>query len=313
MTGSRVGFVGLGRMGEPMVRNLLKAGFPLALCDAERARAERLAAEAASAGADATVPDSLAALGAAADAVVTMLPDGRIVRAVVMGEGANDGLVAGLAKGALVIDMSSSSPVGTRALGALLAERGIRLVDAPVSGGVKRAVDGSLAIMAGGAPEDVEAARPILAALGRQVFHAGPLGCGHAIKALNNYLSAAGLLAAGEALRVGEKFGLQPETMVDIWNASTGRNNATEVKFKQFIIPRTWAAGFSLGLMAKDLRTAMEVAEATGETAAFGAECTRIFNAAEAMLGGEADHTEVVRWLGLAAGDDTLSEGGGER
>lgn len=167
-----------------------------------------------------------------------MLPNGKIVEDVVFGrDGANDRLAAGLKAGSVIVDMSSSSPVGTRALAARPAERGIKLVDAPVSGGVKRAVDGSLAIMAGGDAADVERLRPVLGAMGRQVFHTGPVGTGHAMKALNNYLSAAGLLAAGEAMLMGQKFGLQAETMVDVWNASTGRNNATEVKFKPFIIP----------------------------------------------------------------------------
>lgn len=296
MTGSRVGFVGLGRMGEPMVRNLLKAGFPLALCDAERARAERLAAEAASAGADATVPDSLAALGAAADAVVTMLPDGRIVRAVVMGEGANDGLVAGLAKGALVIDMSSSSPVGTRALGALLAERGIRLVDAPVSGGVKRAVDGSLAIMAGGAPEDVEAARPILAALGRQVFHAGPLGCGHAIKALNNYVSAAGLAAVCEALDAAQRFGIDPSVANRVFDASTGKNNTTENKVEAFMLSGRFDSGFALALMRKDLQTALSLMDGVEASKGLAERCVQLWEGADHALGKGADHTAFYRY-----------------
>lgn len=123
------------------------------------------------------------------------------------------------------------------------------------------------------------------------------------MKALNNYLSAAGLLAAGEAMLIGKKFGLEPETMVDVWNASTGRNNATEVKFKPFIIPRTWAAGFATGLMVKDLRTALEVAEATGEPAEFARLCTEIWARAEAAIGPGSDHTEIVRYLEEIAGD----------
>ncbi|ROP90539.1 3-hydroxyisobutyrate dehydrogenase [Stella humosa] len=295
----QVGFVGLGMMGEPMVKRLLGAGHRVALADADPARLAVFAGEAA-----ASRPPTLAAMGEACPVVITMLPNGRIVEDVVFGrDGANDGLVAGLAAGSVVVDMSSSSPVGTRALGQRLAERGIRLVDAPVSGGVKRAVDGSLAIMAGGDAADVDRLRPIFAALGRQVFHTGPVGTGHAMKALNNYLSAAGLLAAGEAMLIGQKFGLAAETMVDVWNASTGRNNATEVKFKPFIIPKTWAAGFSMGLMVKDLRTALEVAEATGEPADFARLCTEIWAAAEAKVGPGADHTEIVRYLDEMDGD----------
>ena len=295
-----IGFVGLGMMGTPMVKRLLGAGHQVALADADPNRLAELGTEKGT-----SVPESLAAVGAGSDVVVTMLPNGRIVRDVVLGrDGANDGLAAGLAEGSVIVDMSSSSPVGTRALGEELAARGLRLVDAPVSGGVKRAIDGSLAIMAGGAVEDVERVKPMLLAMGKQVFHTGPLGTGHAMKALNNYLSAAGLLAAGEAMLIGQKFGLAPETMVDVWNMSTGRNNATEVKFKQFIIPRTWKAGFSMGLMAKDLRTALELAEATGEPAEFARLCSRIYDGAEVLLGGAADHTEVVRYLEEIADDN---------
>jgi 3-hydroxyisobutyrate dehydrogenase len=287
----RIGFVGLGNMGRPMVENLLKAGFGLAVADAEPRRLAGL-------GVKALLPASLAALGEMSDIVIAMLPDGKIVRKALLGEeGSNDGVLAGLKAGALVVDMSSSAPVGTRLLGAELAERGIALVDAPVSGGVKRAIDGTLAIMVGGADADIERARPLLAAMGRDIFPTGPLGSGHAMKALNNYVSAAGLAAAAEAVLVGERFGLDPTTMVDILNASTGRNNATENKFKQFIVPKRYAAGFTMGLMAKDLRTALETAEATATPTPLAAACIALWNDAEAKLGPAADHTEIARYL----------------
>jgi len=278
-------------MGAPMAENLLKAGFELVLGDADPARLAGFAARAA-------VPASLAALGRASELVVTMLPDGKTVRKVLCGTaGSNDGVLAGLAAGSLVIDMSSSAPVGTRELGAELAARGVALVDAPVSGGVKRAVDGTLAIMAGGTAADIERCRPLLAAMGRDIFPTGKLGSGHAMKALNNYVSAAGLAAAAEAVLVGRRFGLDPAVMTDILNASTGRNNATENKLKQFILSRRYSAGFSLGLMAKDLRTALETAEATATPAPLAAACIALWNAAEARLGAAADHTEIARYL----------------
>jgi 3-hydroxyisobutyrate dehydrogenase len=287
----RIGFVGLGNMGAPMAENLLKAGFELAIADADPGRLAGFAKRAAQ-------PASLAELGRASELVITMLPDGKIVRKVLCGTaGSNDGILAGLAAGSLVIDMSSSAPVGTRALGAELAARGVALVDAPVSGGVKRAVDGTLAIMVGGEAADVERCRPLLAAMGRDIFPTGPLGSGHAMKALNNYVSAAGLAAAAEAVLVGQRFGLDPAVMTDILNASTGRNNATENKLKQSILSRRYGAGFSLGLMAKDLRTALETAEATATPAPLAAACIALWNAAEARLGGAADHTEIARYL----------------
>ena len=287
----RIGVVGLGNMGRPMAENLLKGGFALAVADVDPRRLAGL-------GVKALLPASLAALGEMSEIVITMLPDGKIVRKALLGDdGSNDGVLDGLQPGSLVIDMSSSAPVGTRELGAELAARGIALVDAPVSGGVKRAVDGTLAIMVGGADADIERARPLLAAMGRDIFPTGPLGSGHAMKALNNYVSAAGLAAAAEAVLVGQRFGLDPTTMVDILNASTGRNNATENKFKQFIVPKRYAAGFTMGLMAKDLRTALETAEATATPTPLAAACIALWNQAEAKLGPAADHTEIARYL----------------
>jgi 3-hydroxyisobutyrate dehydrogenase len=282
----RVGFVGLGQMGAPMARNLAGAGFRLALLDARPGVAAGL-------GPDAELPADGAGVGAACRVVITMLPDGAIVRDAVLGE---RGIAATLAPGGVVIDMSSSSPVGTRQLGTDLAARGIALIDAPVSGGVKRAVDGSLAIMAGGDAAVIERCRPILAAMGRQIFATGPLGSGHAMKALNNYVSAAGLAAAAEAVLAGSRFGLDPETIVGILNASTGRNNSTEIKFPQFILPRRFTSGFSLGLMVKDLRTALDVAQATGTPAPVAESVVGAWAAAEKLLGGQADHTAVVQY-----------------
>ncbi len=156
----RIGLVGLGQMGAPMARNLARAGFQLVVADASADAVRRFAADTSC-----VAPPDLKSLGAECRVVITMLPDGATVRRVVLGEG-GDSLAAGLARGAIVIDMSSSSPVGTRELGKELEGRGIALIDAPVSGGVKKAIDGSLAIMAGGDPNTIEAVRPVLAAMG---------------------------------------------------------------------------------------------------------------------------------------------------
>jgi 3-hydroxyisobutyrate dehydrogenase len=287
----RIGFVGLGQMGAPMARNLARAGFKLAVADASAEAVRRLAAEVSC-----EAPASLASLGAACRVVITMLPDGKAVREVV--------LVMDMARESLVIDMSSSSPVGTRELGRALAERGVALVDAPVSGGVKKAIDGSLSIMAGGDAATVERVRPILAAMGKQIFLTGPLGSGHAMKALNNYVSAAGLAAAAEAVLAGSRFGLDPAAMVAILNASTGKNNSTENKFPQFVLSRAFNSGFSLGLMVKDLRTALDVAHATGTPAPLGEACVEAWARAEQLLGGQADHTAVVKYWERLAGSE---------
>jgi 3-hydroxyisobutyrate dehydrogenase len=298
----RIGLVGLGQMGAPMGRNLARAGFRLAVADASADAVRRFAAETSC-----EVAPDLKSLGTACRVVITMLPDGATVRRVVLGETREDGgdcLAAGLAQGAVVIDMSSSSPVGTRELGPLLAARGIALIDAPVSGGVKKAIDGSLAIMAGGDPAVIEAVRPVLGAMGGKIFATGPLGAGHAMKALNNYVSAAGFAAAAEAVLAGARFGLEPETIVTILNASTGRNNSTENKFPQMVLPRTFNSGFTVGLMVKDLRIALDVAKASGMPAPLAETCLAEWAATERELGAAADHTAAVKhWERLAGSE----------
>ena len=170
------------------------------------------------------------------------------------------------------------------------------MVDAPVSGGVKKATDGTLAIMVGGEAEPVTRVRPILEAMG-MVFATGPSGSGHAMKALNNFLSAANLAIAAEAVIAGQRFGLDPATMISILNASTGRNTGTDSKFPNNILPRTFNSGFALGLMAKDLRLALEVARSSGAPAGLLEKTAQMWAAAEQQLGGKADNTEVVKYL----------------
>jgi 3-hydroxyisobutyrate dehydrogenase len=236
----------------------------------------------------------LPTLAQASQTVITMLPDGKIVREVVFGR---DGLISRLAPGALVMDMSSCDPTGTRELGRSLDERGIELIDAPVSGGVKRAEDATLSAMVGGKAEPIERAMPLIRTVARDVFLTGPLGSGHAMKALNNMVSAAGLWIAAEAVRVGAAFGLEPGTIVDILNASTGRNNSTENKLKQHMLSRRFASGFSLGLMAKDLRAAAMLADATHIPAPLLQRCAELWSEAANELGGAEDHTAIVKFL----------------
>jgi 3-hydroxyisobutyrate dehydrogenase len=297
---ARVGFVGLGQMGLPMARNLVRAGYRIAAHDAS-GEALRRARDAGGA----ETPGSLKAIGEGCEAVITMLPDGDVVRAVLFGSvAAADCVLAGLARGGIVIDMSSSSPVGTRELGARLAKQGIAMLDAPVSGGVRKAVDASLSIMVGGEAETIARCRPLFEAMGKQIFLTGALGSGHAMKALNNYVSAAGLIAAAEAVLAGQRFGLDPKTIVDILNASTGTNNSTQNKFHQYILSRAFDSDFSLDLMVKDLGIALETARATGSPAPFGQACLKAWTEAQAALGPGADHTAVVRYWEKLAGTE---------
>jgi 3-hydroxyisobutyrate dehydrogenase len=281
-------FVGLGQMGLPMAKRCIAAGFEVRGADPSAAAREAFA----TAGGKAFATGKEAASGASV--LITMLPDSRIVREAVLGE---NGVAGVLSTGALIVDMSSSVPVETQALGKALAERGIGLIDAPVSGGVKRAVDGTLAIMAGGDAALVERARPLLQAMAKSVFATGPLGSGHAMKALNNYVSAAGLVAACEALLVGRRFGLAPDTIIDVLNASTGKNNSTDVKMKQFVISENFASGFSLALMAKDLRIAADLSKIVGVDPSNAETIARLWEKARESLDKAADHTAIYRFI----------------
>lgn len=290
-----VGFVGLGTMGGGMCRRLAETGFPLLAYDI---RPEAL--EAPPHGVRAAA--SLQMLGAAADIVVVMLPDGVAVRDVV-----TTGLAPAMAAGSVVVDMSSSAALGTLELASELHTRGIALVDAPVSGSPAAAATGELTIMVGGDDAAVERCRPVLNALG-SVMRTGSLASGHAVKALNNTLAAVALAASAEALLVARRFGLDPAVVLDVLNRSTGRNDATENKLRQFVLSRAFASGFKLELMAKDLRTAAELAEATDSPFALGGACLELWRAALDDLGPGADNTAVVLAMEEAAGATLVSD-----
>lgn len=283
---ARIAVIGLGNMGLPMSACLARTGFEVAGYDLSPTARERYAAAGLHAAADA------AGAVAGAAVVITLLPDGRIVRAAI------DGLRRHLKPGTVVIDMSSSEPMGTRALGETLIAAGIPFIDAPVSGGVKRALDGTLAIMAGGEAETIDRVEAVLAAMGRSIFRTGPLGSGHAMKALNNYVSAAGLIASVEALAIGRRFGIEADTIVDVLNASSGRSNTSEAKLKQFVISESFASGFSLGLMAKDVRTAVDLGTALDMAMPLSGAVREAWSEAEKRLGSDADHTEISRYVG---------------
>jgi len=287
----RVGFIGLGNMGLPMAANLAKAGQDIIVYDLNRGVVDDFVKEHGGRPAN-----GLVSVAENADLIITIVPTGKDVRRIALGDGDVDALAAHMESGKLLLDMSSSDPTGSVDLAGVLREQGISFVDAPVSGGVKRAIDGSLAIMVGGDPADIERCQPLLDIMGGQIFQCGPVGSGHAMKALNNMLSAIGLAAAGEALLIGKKFGLDPAVMVDTINRSTGRNNATEVKFHQFVLNENFASGFTNALMVKDLTTAQDLARATEVPAPFTALVREIFAETKAQFGSDSDHTEVVRW-----------------
>ena len=281
----KIGFAGIGAMGTPMSINLIKAGHKLVLFDIDPKKAQAVAATN-----ECEVATSLADMASKSDTVITMLPDGKLVHKALLGAG---GICETLKPGSLIIDMSSSSPMGTRELGALLAQKGFQFIDAPVSNGVKGATAATLSIMVGGDKVIFERVKPMLEKMGNQIYHAGPLGAGHAIKALNNYVSAAGMIAACEAMHAGAAFGIDPNVAIDIINTSSGYNGTTQRKCKQFMISGSYNAGFSTGLMAKDVRTALEIAQAMGTSTILAKPTADIWDDMEKKLGFLSDHTEM--------------------
>ena len=284
-----VGFIGIGNMGAPMVRCLAKAGHQVLMYDM---RAEAMASVAdAQLGIEAAA--NSAELAKRCEIVITMLPESRHVRDAIVGENGIAG--HGFARGSVVIDMGSSFPLDTRSLGEALAAKGIGLIDAPVSGGVGKAVTGTLAIMTGGDAALIDRVEPVLTAMGA-IHRTGALGSGHAMKALNNYVSAAGLVATAEALIVGKKFGLDGAVMTKVLNASTGRNNTTENKAERYMLTRKFDSGFALALMEKDVGMARRLAEELGIVADELTFVSGYLTKALAALGKDADHTAVLQF-----------------
>jgi len=293
-TGDRkypVGFIGIGKMGFPMAGRIAAHGYPLHIYDVSEAARAAFCRQVPSAREEKTP----AAIGRCCEVAILMLPDSEAVKQVLFAE--TDGLAAHLKRGAAVIDMSSSDPSATRGIGPRLKELGVDFIDAPVSGGVKRAKDGTLAIMAGGDGAVIARAKPLLMTMGSSLIETGVLGSGHAMKALNNYVSAAGLLAACEALKAGVAFGIAPETVVAVLNASTGKNNSTENKLMQYIVSGLYNSGFTLGLMRKDIAIAAGLANSLGSRTLLGEGLLESWADAEAKLGSNADHTEIYRLL----------------
>ena len=284
-------FVGIGNMGWPMAARLLGAGIAVAVNDAVPGRAADFVRQVGGVEAG-----DLAAAAAAADVVITMLPTSRHVADAVAA------LRAGLKQDHVVIDMSSGAPAATQAIAADLDVLGVTMLDAPVSGGVSRAVTGELAIMAGGDAAALDRVEPLLRAMGTTIHRIGGLGSGQAMKALNNLVSAGGFLIGIEALLIGQQFGIDPGLMTDVLNASTGMNNSTQKKFKQFVLSRKFNSGFGLDLMVKDLSIALEVARASGVAAPFSNLCRELSASAQALLGPGQDHTALARLSEALAG-----------
>ena len=277
-------------MGEPMAGHLAKAGHALALFDVREGHAERLSSTLAGASAPATPAD----VARRSDIVITMVPNGEVVRDLVAGP---EGLLAGFRPGSLLLDTSSAEPWLTQESGRLLAERGVAMVDAPVSGAHWGAEQAELVFMVGGESIDVARVRPLLDVMGRAVFHLGPLGAGHAMKCLNNLITAVNFVALSEGLVIGKRYGLDPAVMTDVLNESTGMSWVSQTHVKKRIISRTFDDPFKLALMLKDINIATELARTAQLPTPISALTQQLWRAAALANEPDASVSAMARWV----------------
>lgn len=281
-----------------MAAHLADAGYRLTVTDAAPGVAAAFVAEHPASEA-AAGPESFAAV----QALILMLPNSAIVEEVLE----RDGVADALQPGCLVIDMSSSEPLRTRALAERLAAKGLSMLDAPVSGGVRGAKAGTLSVLAGGAQEELARAAPLLQAMARTVITVGDIGSGHAAKALNNLVSAATISITVEALALGEAFGISPETMTHVLNSSSGRSNTSENKVAQFMTSGSFDSGFALQLMSKDVNIAVDLARALSRPTEIADGVARQWRGIASTVAPQTDHTEMYALLG---GGRSVSEMG---
>ena len=274
-----VGFIGLGAMGSAMAPLIVQAGYKVLGYD--------ISSKIDKASGVSQV-DNLESLKSM-DVIIFMLPNGKIVSDVT-----HELLTLGIHS--ILIDMSSSDPRETKALGEMLKNNSIKLIDAPVSGGVSRAKTGELMIMTGGDEDEINLVKDLLSVMG-QVQIAGPLGSGHAIKALNNYVSAAGLIASFEALATARSFGINPDNFLKIINGATGKNNTTEIKLNKFVVSERFNSGFALDLMVKDVSIANSLIKEMASDNPLSENVSQYLKDSLEKLGNNPDHTEVYKVL----------------
>ncbi len=296
MSKQDIGFVGVGRMGGPMVRRLIQAGFQLTIYDRSEAAIAPLVALGA------VRAESPAAVASAAEIVLASLPTPPIVQAVALGpEGIGEGT-----RVKIFIDVSTTGSTVAARVAEGLAAKGIAAVDAPVSGGIAGAEKGTLAVMVSCPEETYPAVKPVLENIGKLFFVGTRPGQGQTMKLLNNLLSGAAMAISSEALVMGVKAGLDPQQIVDVINAGSGRNSATQDKIPRCVIPRTFDFGFAISLLNKDIRLCLEEAEAMGVPMVVGTAVRQLLAITIATEGANADLTEVVKtvekWAGVQVG-----------
>jgi 2-hydroxy-3-oxopropionate reductase len=286
-----IGFVGLGIMGRPMLKNLLKAGHTVIAYGRTPAKLDAAVAEGAQRGA------SNADVGARAPIVITMLPDGPEVEEVVLGP---NGILSGSKPGSLIIDMSSISPLVSQKIAATAARKKVDFLDAPVSGGEPKAIDGTLAIMAGGKPDVFAKAEPILKCMGSSVTLTGPVGAGNTTKLANQIMVACNIAAMGEALALATRCGLNPEV---VFNAvKNGLAGSAVLNAKgPMLIARNFKPGFKINLHQKDLRNALKTAEANDVCLPLTAQVQQMLSSLIANGKGELDHSSIATFVETAS------------
>jgi len=286
MSKPHIALIGLGRMGYPMARHVAAAGFPLTVYDNRAGVVAQFCA-----AHKATAARSLADL-AGAEIVITVLPTGKDVAETVTWP---DGLAERLARGAILVDCSSSAPLETRRLGGLMRARGIGMVDAPIAGGVVFAEDGSLDVLVGGEPADIARVTPVLNAFAKSVLPCGGLGAAHAMKVLNNFVNAQALITYAEAMTVGRRFGIDIATIVAaLRSATTGRNHPFEKKIERQVLTGSFTSGGSIGLIGKDVLLAKDLAEGMALWSPILTQTAALWSEAAEALGGATDQTGIV-------------------
>lgn len=287
----KVAFLGLGAIGAPMASHLTDEPFDLTVWNRTGEKARAFAEEHG-----VYAEEKISAAVGDADVVITCLPSSREVQAIL------DSIMSGIRQGALMIDCTSGDPATSRRIASKLGERNVGFVDAPVSGGVKGAVAGTLTVMCGGTERDVERARPVLQAFGKKIIRCGDVGAGDAVKAMNQALLAIHIWSAGEALAALAKLGVSAEVALDVINGSSGRSNSSENLFPERVIGRKYPRTFRIALLDKDVGIAAEIVDETETPAPFIDLAAKLFADAHQQLGEEADHVEAVRVIEEKAG-----------
>lgn len=282
----KIGFIGLGAMGGPMAKRIKAAGFDLAVYDL----VEKAVKELTDLGAEAK--PSPAEVAEASEIICMSLPNSAILKNVLL---ADKGVLSALKAGTLIIDLSSVEPQVSRQLAEEAKGKGGLMLDAPVSGGVSGAENGTLTIMVGGAAEDLAKAEPILKVLGKKIFHVGGSGAGQAVKLVNNLLLGANMAACAEALALGAKLGLAPETMLDIISQSSGASYALTAKAEKFIFKGNFEPGFAVDLQYKDLELAVSTAKALAQPLFMGNQAQQLFELARSRGQGREDISSVIK------------------